>query len=148
MVLTGLTKIKLKDVFVDMENVTIGTSSGLIYSWGANLTAVNQDEGDDRVSRQWGCLDFSIDWEAVRNIAGATKFCIIVHSVPFNSLCSPNYDEIYVPNKWYMPFTKVRFLFITCDVIFKLPLCWSNKILQIPWNWLELLRYAKSSLFS
>jgi trehalose-6-phosphatase len=36
-IVTGLTKLKLGDVFTDMKNVTLVTSNGLVYSWGANL---------------------------------------------------------------------------------------------------------------
>jgi hypothetical protein len=75
MIVTGLTKVKLGDVFGDMKNITLATSSGLIYSWGANLNPdnVDQDDTTSNVSfqRNWGCLDFSIDWDAVRNIAGS-----------------------------------------------------------------------------
>ena len=78
MVVTGLTKVKLGDVFQNMKNVTIATSSGLIYSWGDNFLSKNDEteyiqegttpsSGDSQ--RRWGCLDFNIDWEAVRDIA-------------------------------------------------------------------------------
>ena len=43
MVLTGLTKLKLGDVFKDMPNVTIATSSGLLYSWGESIRSVDDD---------------------------------------------------------------------------------------------------------
>ena len=95
MVLTGLTKLKLGDVFKDMPNVTIATSSGLLYSWGESIRSVDDDtveeDGHEATGeravyshlspfsyrliaggglRKWGCFDFNIDWEAVRNIAG------------------------------------------------------------------------------
>lgn len=41
MVVTGLTKLKLGDNFNDMNNVTIVTSGGLVYSWGDNLLKNN-----------------------------------------------------------------------------------------------------------
>ena len=85
MVVTGLTKIKLGDVFKNMKNVSIATSSGLIYSWGDNLLSVVDDDSSNYIDesteknsaaavageaqRRWGCLDFNIDWEAVRDIA-------------------------------------------------------------------------------
>lgn len=80
MVLTGLTKVKLGDVFENMQNVIVATSSGLIYSWGELLVLAEDDlyeaetqennPGQDKLyQRKWGCLDFNIDWEAVRNIA-------------------------------------------------------------------------------
>lgn len=37
MVVTGLTKSKMGDIFSDMLNVTLATSNGLVYSWGRNL---------------------------------------------------------------------------------------------------------------
>lgn len=37
MVVTGLTKLKLGTIFKDMPNVTLVTSNGLVYSWGANM---------------------------------------------------------------------------------------------------------------
>jgi trehalose-6-phosphatase len=37
LVITGLTKLKLGDLFTDIPNITIATSNGLVYSWGANL---------------------------------------------------------------------------------------------------------------
>mmetsp|Transcript_30642 Transcript_30642/g.51813 ORF Transcript_30642/g.51813 Transcript_30642/m.51813 type:complete len:1299 (+) Transcript_30642:113-4009(+) len=37
MVVTGLTKLKLGDTFKGMKNVSLVTSNGLVYSWGANL---------------------------------------------------------------------------------------------------------------
>lgn len=81
LVVTGLTKIKLGDVFKNMKNVSIATSSGLIYSWGENLHSVDDsinyvDEFVEKnavttadTQRRWGCLDFNIDWEGVRDIA-------------------------------------------------------------------------------
>ena len=37
MVVTGLTKLKMGDIFSDMQNVTLVTSIGLVYRWGRNL---------------------------------------------------------------------------------------------------------------
>lgn len=37
MIVTGLTKLKLGTIFKDMPNVTLVTSNGLVYSWGANM---------------------------------------------------------------------------------------------------------------
>jgi hypothetical protein len=36
-VITGLTKLKLGDVFQGLPNITLATSNGLVHSWGANL---------------------------------------------------------------------------------------------------------------
>lgn len=36
-VMTGLTRLKLGDTFKGMKNVTLVTSNGLVFSWGANL---------------------------------------------------------------------------------------------------------------
>lgn len=36
-VITGLTKAKVINSFVDMPNITLATSHGLVYSWGENL---------------------------------------------------------------------------------------------------------------
>jgi trehalose-6-phosphatase len=91
MVVTGLTKMKLGDTFKDFPNLTIVTSNGLVYSWGENMKEDAIDEalrepdagagvmegiGADSTGRQWGCLDFNIDWQAVRAIANPiiTKF--------------------------------------------------------------------------
>jgi hypothetical protein len=37
MVLTGLPKVKVNSVFKGLDNVTLVTSDGLVYSWGTNL---------------------------------------------------------------------------------------------------------------
>ena len=42
LIITGLTKLKLGDTFSDMKNVTIGTSNGLVYSWGENLSTMEE----------------------------------------------------------------------------------------------------------
>lgn len=42
LIVTGLTKLKLGDLFSDMANVTIGTSNGLVHSWGANLLTYDE----------------------------------------------------------------------------------------------------------
>jgi len=44
MVMTGLTRIKLGDTFKGMKNVTLVTSNGLVYSWGANLQTMEEKE--------------------------------------------------------------------------------------------------------
>ena len=44
MVVTGLTKLKLGDAFKGYPNVTLVTSNGLVYSWGANM--LTQEELD------------------------------------------------------------------------------------------------------
>ena len=84
MVVTGLTKMKLGDTFKDFPNLTIVTSNGLVYSWGQNMKNDDfGDESDGKISdgsvmegigtdgngRLWGCLDFNIDWNAVKKIA-------------------------------------------------------------------------------
>jgi len=42
LVITGLTKLKLGELFSDLKNVTIGTSNGLVYSWGENLLTCDE----------------------------------------------------------------------------------------------------------
>ena len=95
MVVTGLTKMKLGDTFKDFPNLTIVTSNGLVYSWGDNMKSddilgdddnnnkydggssssnsstniVMEGIGTDANGRLWGCLDFNIDWNAVKKIA-------------------------------------------------------------------------------
>lgn len=44
LIMTGLTKLKLGELFSDLSDVTIGTSNGLVYSWGKNLLL--EDEVD------------------------------------------------------------------------------------------------------
>jgi trehalose-6-phosphate synthase/trehalose-6-phosphatase len=41
--ITGLTKLKLGDIFADkkFENLTLATSNGLVYSWGKNLLSAS-----------------------------------------------------------------------------------------------------------
>lgn len=41
MVITGLTKAKLGNVFQGMKNISLATSNGLVYSWGENLKNEN-----------------------------------------------------------------------------------------------------------
>ncbi len=50
MIITGLTKMKLGDVFNGMNNITIATSSGLIYSWGANMASEDFSSEEQRGS--------------------------------------------------------------------------------------------------
>jgi trehalose 6-phosphate synthase/phosphatase len=85
MVVTGLTKMKLGDTFKDFPNLTIVTSNGLVYSWGESMKgddllgdddekrgsdgSIMEGIGTDANGRLWGCLDFNIDWNAVRKIA-------------------------------------------------------------------------------
>ena len=88
MVITGLTKMKLGDTFKDFPNLTIVTSNGMVYSWGENMkdddSSLGNEDGDksgdsanvvmegigtDANGRVWGCMDFNIDWNAVRKIA-------------------------------------------------------------------------------
>ena len=54
MVLTGLTKLKLGDVFKDMPNVTIATSSGLLYSWGASIQSAEDESIEEEAHEAAG----------------------------------------------------------------------------------------------
>ncbi|RYZ14043.1 MAG: hypothetical protein EOO70_08030, partial [Myxococcaceae bacterium] len=40
-VMTGLTQMKLGDIFKDLPNVVLGTSNGLVYSWGRAFNKTN-----------------------------------------------------------------------------------------------------------
>ena len=44
MVITGLTQAKLGDTFAGMKNLTLATSNGLIFSWGANMQAAHDED--------------------------------------------------------------------------------------------------------
>eukprot|EP01038_Epipyxis_sp_PR26KG_P011996 gene11996-16059_t len=44
MVVTGLTKMKLGGTFNGMNNVTLVTSNGLVYSWGDNIRSIYMTE--------------------------------------------------------------------------------------------------------
>jgi len=44
LIVTGLTKIKLGDTFKGLENITLATSNGLVYSWGKNLLTCEESE--------------------------------------------------------------------------------------------------------
>jgi hypothetical protein len=49
LVVTGLTKLKMGNIFADFHNVTLATSNGLVYLWGQNLvTAAERAEIFDR----------------------------------------------------------------------------------------------------
>jgi hypothetical protein len=41
-VITGLTRLKLGDTFAGLNNVTLATSTGLVYSWGDNLKVTHK----------------------------------------------------------------------------------------------------------
>jgi hypothetical protein len=47
MVVTGLTKTKLGETFKDFPNITLVTSNGLVYSWGANMLTPDEQERYD-----------------------------------------------------------------------------------------------------
>jgi trehalose 6-phosphate synthase/phosphatase len=71
-IITGLTKIKLGGLFEDMPNVSLGTSNGLLYSWGKNLLTSSEVvaiENSPDKKRAWPHLDFNIDWDMVQAIA-------------------------------------------------------------------------------
>jgi trehalose 6-phosphate synthase/phosphatase len=87
-IITGLTRTKLGDTFKGYKNVTLVTSNGFMYSWGAGML-----NSDDRITNSWGKnenddhnitinerliddegrvwqqFDFNIDWQAVGDIA-------------------------------------------------------------------------------
>ena len=44
LIVTGLTKLKLGDTFKGLENITIATSNGLVYSWGKNLLSCEESD--------------------------------------------------------------------------------------------------------
>ena len=74
MIVTGLTKLKLGDTFAGYPNVTLATSDGLVYSWGANVlrsnhSATNEENTSMDGDRVWEYRDFGIDWDAATNIA-------------------------------------------------------------------------------
>ncbi len=92
-VVTGLTRLKLSDTFARLPNVTLATSNGLIYSWGANLREGFEDStkssagrstavAADADGRPWECMDFKIDWNAVADIACKCVLCIC-----YNCIC-------------------------------------------------------------
>ena len=59
--------------------------------------------------RKWGCLDFNIDWEAVRNIAGKIfplKFLrlLVIDLVLFSS---SHHDAVHVPHERHLPLPTV-----------------------------------------
>jgi len=53
MVVTGLTKLKLNGIFSDMENVTLATSNGLVYSWGRNMLTAEEWEAQQAARAAW-----------------------------------------------------------------------------------------------
>lgn len=78
-VITGLTKAKVLGTFADMPNITLATSHGLVYSYGANLrqaldlsatiTVPTSFSSSTVEERKWEYLDGGIDWQTVSDIA-------------------------------------------------------------------------------
>lgn len=123
MVVTGLTKLKLGDIFMDMPNVTLLTSIGLVYRWGANikLDANSTSEATNfqkylsndstspaaQAQLRWEFLENSIDWEAVSNIASKLTLPYPASLFPFLSdggplACSAHHHPLHFPNEWHL----------------------------------------------
>ena len=50
LVVTGLTKLKLSDVFEGLDNISLATSNGLVYSWGRNIRRADDFDKTNSVS--------------------------------------------------------------------------------------------------
>merc|ERR1711871_228865 len=74
MVITGLTKLKMGNVFDKYPNITLATSNGLVFYWGRNLLTEQEtiefnEKKASSIEDKWQTMDFDIDWETVKEIA-------------------------------------------------------------------------------
>ena len=89
LIMTGLTRARLGNIFLGFPNITIATSNGLEHSWSTSLAGESDSVGSTLTesaadidgdscggpnvfitSRHWDALDYShIDWSGVREIA-------------------------------------------------------------------------------